>query len=193
MYSLLLLLIANLLYTMSHALQIKPITEAELKDAYTVICESAFELHLVPGATVQETIKYISSSHLLADMEDMKAVEQAYTNNNGCLLVVVDKENTVGVGAVKKFDAHRCEITRMFITPSHRGLGFGTKLLEKLLGFAINTGYQQALLNVWNPPLQNRAIQLYEKHGFIQTTPYKECSAKLFMEKTLIKSTNTKN
>jgi putative acetyltransferase len=96
--------------------------------------------------------------------EDMDAVEAFYTPPTGIFLVLLDGENVVGTGAIRRIDEHVCELKRMFFLPEYRGQGHGREMGERLLAFAQSAGYQRVQL-VTSPFLE-RATRLYQKLGF---------------------------
>lgn len=57
-----------------------------------------------------------------------------------------------------------CELVKMYLKPSARGLGLGKLLLETCLDFAKSAGYSQVYIETM-PELKN-ALNLYEKFGF---------------------------
>lgn len=57
-----------------------------------------------------------------------------------------------------------CELVKMYILPSVRGIGLGSALIQKSLDFAKDYGYQQVYLETM-PELQ-QALKTYAKFGF---------------------------
>ncbi|HEU4574389.1 MAG TPA: GNAT family N-acetyltransferase [Chitinophagaceae bacterium] len=57
-----------------------------------------------------------------------------------------------------------CELVKMYLIPSARGIGLGKMLIEKNLDLARQTGYKKIYLESM-PELQ-KALQAYEKAGF---------------------------
>jgi putative acetyltransferase len=57
-----------------------------------------------------------------------------------------------------------CELVKMYLLPSARGLGLGKSLLEKNLEFARTAGYRQVYIETM--PEFDKAVSLYERYGF---------------------------
>jgi putative acetyltransferase len=57
-----------------------------------------------------------------------------------------------------------CELVKMYLVPSARGMGFAKKLMEKCLDFARERGYHQIYLE--SMPEFKKALSIYEKFGF---------------------------
>ena len=90
-----------------------------------------------------------------------------------------------GCGGIK-FYSNYGEVKRMYVRPSHRGLGLGRKMLDRLADCA----RQQALnvLRLETGIYQVEAIGLYERYGFQRRAPfgeYKIDPLSLYFEKTL--------
>ncbi len=61
-----------------------------------------------------------------------------------------------------------CELVKMYLHTSARGLGIGGKLIRQSLDFARTYGYKQTYLETM-PELQ-KAVAIYEKMGFRRLT-----------------------
>ena len=90
-----------------------------------------------------------------------------------------------GCGGIK-FYSNYGEVKRMYVRPSHRGLGLGKKMLDHLADCA----RQQELkvLRLETGIYQVEAIGLYERYGFQRRAPfgdYKIDPLSLYFEKTL--------
>jgi putative acetyltransferase len=57
-----------------------------------------------------------------------------------------------------------CELVKMYLLPTVRGIGLGRKLIAQCIAFARGAGYQNIYLETM-PELQ-KALQTYEKFGF---------------------------
>jgi putative acetyltransferase len=172
-------------FAIAHTYEIKPIAQDDLQAARTIIYNAVFELQIIPSANVEEVMQNVTATNSLPDMTDMISIEQTYTNNHGCFLVVVKDDIVVGIGAIKKLNDQRCELTRMFFAPEYRGQGLGSQLMHQLLLLASALEYTTMQLNIWNPVTQTEAICFYKKFGFYEIEPYKNCAGKIFMEKIL--------
>jgi putative acetyltransferase len=57
-----------------------------------------------------------------------------------------------------------CELVKMYLIPSARGIGLGKTLIEKALAFASNAGFRQVYIETM--PELSQAMKVYEKFGF---------------------------
>lgn len=57
-----------------------------------------------------------------------------------------------------------CELVKMYLLPTARGIGLGKKLIEKCFRFAKEAGYKNIYLETM-PELKN-ALKVYERIGF---------------------------
>jgi putative acetyltransferase len=57
-----------------------------------------------------------------------------------------------------------CELVKMYLIPSARGMGLGKLLIERSLEFAKANGYRQVYLETM--PELKKAVRVYEKFGF---------------------------
>ena len=72
---------------------------------------------------------------------------------------------------MRPLDPDICEMKRLFIRPSARGLGLGRMLIENLLAVARTAGYSKMRLDTVAGKMDT-AIELYRKFGFIEIHPY---------------------
>ncbi|OEF06716.1 GNAT family N-acetyltransferase [Vibrio genomosp. F10] len=81
-------------------------------------------------------------------------------------LVACVDDTIVGGGGVAPFGDSKttCELKKLFLLPSGRGLGVGKKLTLECLQFAKSLGYTHCYLDTLSNMTQ--AISLYEKLGF---------------------------
>lgn len=85
-------------------------------------------------------------------------------------LVIYEKKQPIGCGAIKEFDADTVEIKRMYILPEFRGKRFATMILSALEQWAIELSYSRCVLETGKK--QPEAIQLYKKNGFARIHNY---------------------
>jgi putative acetyltransferase len=57
-----------------------------------------------------------------------------------------------------------CELVKMYLIPSARGIGLGKALIEKALGFAAGSRFRQVYIETM--PELRQAMKVYEKFGF---------------------------
>lgn len=102
--------------------------------------------------------------------DELKDPAKKYTAPEGELLVAVEGEDVLGMIAYHKHSDTRCEMKRLYVKPSCRGLKLGEKLIEELIAHARQAGYKEMVLDTI-VPLQS-AIHLYKKLGFTECEPY---------------------
>ncbi len=102
--------------------------------------------------------------------DELKDPAKKYTAPEGELLVAVEGEDVLGMIAYHKHSDTRCEMKRLYVKPSCRGMKLGEKLIEELIAHARQAGYKEMVLDT-TVPLQS-AIHLYKKLGFTECEPY---------------------
>lgn len=102
--------------------------------------------------------------------DELKGPAKKYTAPEGELLVAVEGEDVLGMIAYHKHSDTRCEMKRLYVKPSCRGMKLGEKLIEELIAHARQAGYKEMVLDTI-VPLQS-AIHLYKKLGFTECEPY---------------------
>ena len=85
------------------------------------------------------------------------------------LLAASPAGEIVGCAAMRRVDATICEMKRLYVRPSARGLGLGRILVEHLIGEARRAGYKEMRLDVLGE--FERAQQLYRDLGFRNADP----------------------
>jgi GNAT superfamily N-acetyltransferase len=94
-----------------------------------------------------------------SDLEDPAATYAA-------LWVVVDGDDVVGSVALRDLGDGALELKRMYLRPTHRGLGLGKQLLATALEWARANGARVVKLDTSDRMETARA--LYEAHGFVR-------------------------
>lgn len=91
---------------------------------------------------------------------------------HGIIYLLVDEEKVVGMGALRKLEDGVGEIKRMYIIPDprFRGNGYGSRMLDRLIGKAREFGFSTLRLDTG--PFMPAAIHLYKKAGFLETNYY---------------------
>jgi GNAT superfamily N-acetyltransferase len=85
-------------------------------------------------------------------------------------VVIYWHENPVGCGCFKPFDEETIEVKRMFVKPEMRGRKLSAGLLQELEKWAVEEGYNQAVLETG--VRQVEAQGLYAKAGYFRTENY---------------------
>lgn len=76
----------------------------------------------------------------------------------------------VGMGGLRRLDAHRAELKRLYLRPDARGQGLGAGLLARLIDDARAFGYRTLCLD--SAPFMHEAQALYRRHGFEDAPAY---------------------
>lgn len=139
--------------------------------------------------------RHVEDLHLIEEYFDAKEFESElaslpgkYSGPGGSLLLATWHKETAGCVALRRIDAHSCEMKRMYVRPQFHGKGVGRALGEAVIQAARTAGYRTMLLDT--SFRQTEAMQLYGKLGFQRIPPYYELPASLrdwlvFMELTL--------
>jgi putative acetyltransferase len=106
-----------------------------------------------------------------------KSLEKVYRGVGSQYLVAKIPDGTiaagVGVGPLAGLPPSEQigEIRELVVTPSYRGYGFGTQLLESALAEAVKLGYRRLYLET--TPEMIHAQRLFQRHGFrpVRETP----------------------
>lgn len=97
-----------------------------------------------------------------------------YVHPGGCILLACINEEPAGCIALMPLPqaegVKACEMKRLYVRPAHRKSGLGRELVDRLLDFAKERGFQKMKLDTLQR-LQP-AIKLYERYGFTHTAPY---------------------
>lgn len=118
-----------------------------------------------------EYTKWLGRNLSFQNLDDeLKDPAKKYTSPEGELLVAVEGEDVLGMIAYHKHSDTRCEMKRLYVKSSCRGMKLGEKLIEELIAHARQAGYKEMVLDTI-VPLQS-AIHLYKKLGFTECEPY---------------------
>jgi putative acetyltransferase len=158
-------------------LEIKPIQQHQIEQAKQVVIAVCLEIW--QGLLTKDELKGYDS------MSDIDNVRSHYFDNNGTFLVLVDGEQLVGTGAIRKLDDEICELKRMWFLKEYRGQGLGWKMAQILFDFALAAGYGKIRLDLANEERQPEALKFYRKLGFYPIDRYNNSSCLVFMEKLL--------
>lgn len=111
--------------------------------------------------------------------DELKTLPGKYARPHGTIILAnrVTADGTPGeaVGCVALrpiLDERTCEMKRMYVKPTCRGLGVGRMLAEELIRFARGAGYARMLLD--SEPDFAAAMGLYRSLGFVDTERYND-------------------
>jgi len=93
-----------------------------------------------------------------------------YAPPRGVLVVVLDGDSAVACGALREMDQTTCELKRIFVRPSHRGIGLGRRITLDLMDRARHTGYKTVRLDTMRK--LGVAQSLYKSLGFKEIEAY---------------------
>lgn len=158
-------------------LEIRPIQQHQIKQAKQVV--TAVCLDVWQDILTEEDLKFHDS------MSDIEQVQSHYFDNAGMFLVLVDNEQVVGTGGIRKLDDKICELKRMWFLKTYRGQGWGWKMAQMLFDFARQVGYRKVRLDLVNEARQSQALKLYSRLGFYSIERYNDSLCNIFMEKSL--------
>jgi ribosomal protein S18 acetylase RimI-like enzyme len=125
------------------------------------------EVHSLIQAYLTELGEDLSFQALEAERSDLA---QMYGAPRGALCVVVCDQRVVGCGALRTLAPGVAEMKRVYVQPSHRGLGLGHRLVQALEALARNRGDQRIVLDTLER--LEHANRLYEKYGYRVCEPY---------------------
>lgn len=102
--------------------------------------------------------------------DELKDPSYKYTAPEGELLVAIESEKVLGMVAYHRHSDTRCEMKRLYVRPTARGMHLGDALVKEILAHAQEAGYQEIVLDTIVP--LKAAISLYKKHGFEECEAY---------------------
>jgi ribosomal protein S18 acetylase RimI-like enzyme len=94
----------------------------------------------------------------------------AYAPPDGRLYAVLVGQKLAGSIALRRHDAHSCEMKRLYLRPEFLGQGLGKLMAQHIIEDACAIGYQRILLDTL--PAMQAAQGIYQKLGFRETTAY---------------------
>ena len=113
--------------------------------------------------------RYLELQHFGDELNDLGV---KYGPPEGCLYLLRVDGKTAGCGGMKKLDATRCELKRMYIRPAFRGLGLGRAMALRIISRAREAGYREMLLDTL--PFLTAAQALYRSLGFCEIERYND-------------------
>lgn len=86
------------------------------------------------------------------------------------VVVAYKSEQAIGCGAIKFFDDETMEIKRMYVAPTHRGLGVALEIMTALEKWAKELGYKKCILETGKRQVE--AVRFYEKCEYQRISNY---------------------
>ena len=102
--------------------------------------------------------------------EELSALPGDYSRPSGRLLLAEDGSRALGVVALRSVSDVDCEMKRLYVRPSGRGLGLGRLLTATLIEEARIAGYERMLLDTL--PFMTEAQAMYRSMRFTEIRPY---------------------
>ena len=116
---------------------------------------------------------------------DTSNVYETYMRN-GCFWCLYEDTLLIGTVAVRNINVEdtnekMIELKRMFVLKEYQGKGYGRLLLETVIAYSRENGFDKILLDTRKE--LRTAIQLYRKYGFVEIPAYNDnVRAELFFE-----------
>lgn len=102
--------------------------------------------------------------------EELATLPGKYLPPDGRLYVIYLEDKLAGCIALRRYDATRCEMKRLFVRPQFRGLRLGRILAERIIEDAKAIGYQAMVLDTLKS--LESAVTMYRRMGFEEIAPY---------------------
>ena len=105
---------------------------------------------------------------------ELAALPGEYAAPGGCLQLALVNDEVAGCGAFRPIGdvdyANACEMKRLYVRPSFRGLGLGRLIAQTLMDQALRAGYSVMLLDTLDD--MESARSLYTALRFEEIPPY---------------------
>jgi putative acetyltransferase len=97
---------------------------------------------------------------------DLKDIEGNYIRQGGVFEVIEDRlGNLLGTVGLFPMNEETCELRKMYLVPTARGLGLGRHMLERMIAHAREAGFKCITLETAS--VLKTAIRLYTRAGFV--------------------------
>lgn len=105
--------------------------------------------------------------------EELASLPGKYARPDGRLYLVLADGEPAGCAALRRLDAFRAEMKRLYVRQAFRGHRIGRLLAERLIADAKEIGCNELVLDTLSS--MARAKQLYRELGFVEIPPYYDC------------------
>ncbi|BAL22857.1 carbonate dehydratase [Azoarcus sp. KH32C] len=102
--------------------------------------------------------------------DEMASLPGAYSAPEGRLFYAEQDAQPAGCVGLRRFSEGVCEMKRLYVEPSFRGLGIGRELVLAAIRTAKDLGYRRILLDTL--PAMRIAVKLYREMGFKEAPAY---------------------
>jgi ribosomal protein S18 acetylase RimI-like enzyme len=101
---------------------------------------------------------------------ELTRLPQIYGSPTGCLILACSEAEAIGCVGVRRVSDEACEMKRLFVRSTFRGIGLGKCLAVEAVRRAVRLGYRRVLLDTLES--MTRARKLYVSLGFEETEAY---------------------
>ena len=142
-------------------------------DTGTIIVEAYEGEPLAEARSLME--EYAASLEFGLGFQDfdreMDSLPGEYAPPSGRLFLALLEDRAAGCVAMRRIDAERAELKRLYVRPVHRGKGLGRILARAVVDAAMKEGYSTIMLDT--VASMETARTLYASLGFRETEPYR--------------------
>jgi ribosomal protein S18 acetylase RimI-like enzyme len=103
--------------------------------------------------------------------DELKSLPGAYAPPSGCLFIALIGGRVGGCVAVRQLEPGICEMKRLYVRETHRGMKIGRMLAEAIVEEARRLGYARMRLDAIDT--MTAAVSLYDALGFKKIPPYR--------------------
>jgi putative acetyltransferase len=160
--------------------EIIPLPPERNEEARMVIYAVAHQL-FDKNLTFDEAKEIYQEEWPIHDLDDP---QRSYFENGGTFLVVIEKGEIIGTGALRRMEEEVGEIKRLWLLPAYQRQGLGYQVMVRLLAEARQRGYAKVRLAT-SPKYQVRAYQFYRQLGFYDIPRYNDDPDDVGMEMIL--------
>jgi len=148
----------------------RPVIEALRGGVFIRVAHSVADIAAV-AALFREYQQSLGVDLCFQDFEaELAALPGAYAPPRGVLLLARSNNKALGCVALRPMAGEVCEMKRLYVRPSARGLALGRSLALAVIEFARAAGYQRMRLDTLDR--LHEAMQLYRSLGFQACAPY---------------------